>query len=94
VYGHGTSTPVSLKKWVFKHAYTKIRRQSELAKECGPPKKKKYWPTCFLLMLTAGRVWLWYKSGADFGDIIQQPTAILFLLMAWAGVFFSVRNAL
>ena len=45
-------------------------------------------------MLTAGRVWFWYKSGADFGDIIQQPTAILFVLMAWAGVFLSVRNAL
>ena len=94
VYGHGTSTSVSLKGLVFKHAYTKIRRQSELAKECAPPKKKRYWLAGLLLILTAGRVWFWYKSGADFGDIIQQPTAILFLLMAWPGVFLSVRNAL
>jgi hypothetical protein len=94
VYGHGTSTSVSLKGLVFKHAYTKIRRQSELAKECAPPKKKRFWLACFLLMLTAGRVWFWYKSGADPGDMIQQPTAILFLLLAWVGVFLTVRNGL
>jgi len=48
VYGHGTSTSVLLKGLVFKHACTKIRRQSELAKECAPQKRKDIgWPVFY-----------------------------------------------
>jgi predicted RNA-binding Zn-ribbon protein involved in translation (DUF1610 family) len=85
MYSQGTSTAVSLKGFIFKHAYQKTWRQTEIAKICAPPQKKKLWPALLLIMLAAGGI---FAVSTDFmsASLNSRVTVACFLL-GWLGFY-------
>ena len=64
VYGHGTSTARHTRGLLIQTGWSRTQWQSELAKQCAPPRKRRYWLATFLLILMA--------SGVAAGEMIPQ----------------------
>lgn len=58
IYGQGTSMSTTLRGLIFKRGYTRTRRQSVLAVQCAPPRRKPYWPTFALAILAVFLMWV------------------------------------
>lgn len=84
MYAQGTSTAVTMKGLIFKHDYRKTWRQTEIARICAPPRKKRYWPAVLLLIVAALGTFAVYS---DFlGALASTRVMQVSFVMGWLGV--------
>jgi hypothetical protein len=84
MYAQGTSTAISKKGWLQISGYQKTWRQTEIARICAPPRRKKFWPALLLVIIAALGTFAVYTDfmTANMNTRIMEGS----FLLGWLGI--------